>query len=99
MNFLKQLAAHTTYQIIARIAASGSSFLITFFIVRHFGVMDYGDFAKVTAFISIFYLFVDLGFNAIFLQKEDAHLRFRDLFYSRLILSIVVVILANAIGF
>jgi len=99
MRFYQRLAAHTIYQIIARIAASGSSFLITFFIARHFGVMEYGDFAKVTAYISIFYLFVDLGLNAIFLQKSDAHLRFRDLFYTRILLATGIVLVANLIGF
>ena len=99
MHFYRRIATNTIYQIIARVAASGSSFLITLFVARYFGVSNYGDFAKVTAYISIFYLFVDLGLNAIFLQKEDAHLRFRDLFYTRILLSLAVVIVANAIGF
>ncbi len=99
MRFYQQLAAHTVYQIIARIASSGASFLITFFVARHFGIFAYGDFAKVTAYISIFYLFVDLGLNAIFLQKNDSHLRFRDLFYTRILLSLAVVVISNAIAF
>lgn len=99
MQFYKKLAANTIYQVIARIAASGSSFFITLFVARHFGVSDYGDFAKVTAYISIFYLFVDLGLNAIFLQKDDAHLRFRDLFYVRILLSVAIALISNALGF
>lgn len=99
MQLYKKIAANTLYQILAKIAATGSSFFITLFIARHFGVSDYGDYAKVTAFVSIFYLFVDLGLNSMFLQKEDARLRFRELFYSRILLSVGVVIIANAIGF
>jgi len=99
MLSLKKIASNTFYQIIARIAATGSSFFITLFIARHFGLNGYGDYAKVTAYISIFYLFVDLGLNSMFLQKEDMHLRFRDLFYARILLSLVVVAVANIIGF
>src|SRR5260221_1416115 len=97
MRFYQQLAAHTVYQIIARIASSGASFLITFFVARHFGIFAYGDFAKVSAYISIFFLFFDLGLNAIFLQKNYLHLRFRDLFYSRILVSLAVVVISNAI--
>ncbi|HET9946588.1 MAG TPA: oligosaccharide flippase family protein [Patescibacteria group bacterium] len=99
MSFLKQLTAHTFYQVIAQIASSGSSFLIAILVARLFGVGAYGDFAKVTAFVSLFYLLVDFGLNAMFLQKEEAHLRFRDLFYTRIILSFILVFLVNAIAF
>src|SRR5260221_1563044 len=93
----RKLASNTLFQILARVITSGSSFLITIFIATHFGVMGYGDFAKIVAFISVFYLFSDFGFNAMFLQKKDAHLRFRDLFYARIVLSLALIILL-AIG-
>lgn len=99
MDFYKKLATHTIYQVIARIASSGASFLITIFIARHFGVIQYGDFAKVTAYVTMFYLLADFGLNAIFLQREDNHVHFRELFYSRLILSLGLIVLANAIAF
>lgn len=99
MQVYKKIAVNTIYQVVARIAATGSSFFITLFIARHFGVSDYGDYAKVTAYISIFYLFVDLGLNSIFLQNDDAHVRFKDLLYARLLLALGIVIVANAIGF
>lgn len=95
MAFYQKLAAHTVYQIIARIASSGASFLITVLIARHFGVSAYGDYAKVTAFVSMFYLLADFGFNAIFLQKNDVSERFKELFYTRLLLSVCLVVLVN----
>ncbi len=99
MHFYQKLASNTLYQIIGRVFSSGASFLVTILVARHFGVIAYGDFAKVTAYISIFYLFVDLGLNAIFLQREDAQIRFRDLFYGRLIIALVIVLVSNALGF
>lgn len=99
MAFYQKLAAHTVYQIIARIASSGASFLITILIARHFGVASYGDYAKVTAFVTIFYLLADFGLNAIFLQKTDVTQRFKELFYTRLLLSIGLVVVVNFFAF
>ena len=95
MAFYQKLAAHTIYQIIARIASSGASFLITILIARHFGIATYGDYAKVTAFVTMFYLLADFGLNAIFLQKDGIEKRFKDLFYTRLVLSGILVIIVN----
>lgn len=99
MKLYKKLAAHTLYQVIARIASSGASFLITVLVARHFGVSSYGDFAKVTAFVTMFYLFADFGFNAIFLQKDGSGKRFKDLFYTRLVLAVFLIAVVNFIAF
>lgn len=99
MAFYQKLAAHTLYQIVARIASSGASFFITVLIARYFGVSTYGDYAKVTAFVTMFYLLADFGFNAVFLQQEDAHARFKDLFYTRFVLALILVVFINALAF
>lgn len=98
MNWYRKIATNTLFQIIARIASSGTTFLITLLIARHFGLRGYGDFAKVTAFITLFYLFADFGLNAVFLQKEDAKVRFKDLFYTRLVLSVILTFLVNVLA-
>jgi O-antigen/teichoic acid export membrane protein len=98
MQFVRKIAANTFFQIIARIASSASSFLITIIIAKHFGISGYGDFAKVTAFVSLFYLLVDFGFNPVFLQKEDAKVRFKELFYIRLLLAAVLICVINSIN-
>ncbi len=97
MHFYKKIAANTFYQIIAQIISSGTSFVITIIIAKHFGILGYADYAKTTAFVSLFYFLADLGLNAIFLQQEDAHLRFRDIFYARAFLSIGLVLLVNGL--
>lgn len=99
MNWYKEIATNTLFQIIARLASSAGTFLITIIVARNLGVLGYGDFAKVNAFVSLFYLFTDLGLNAIFLQKEDAKLRFKELFYTRFVLSVVILCLVNCISY
>lgn len=99
MAFYQKLAKHTIYQIIARISSSGASFLITILIARHFGISSYGDYAKVTAFVTLFYLLADFGLNAVFLQQEEAVKRFRDLFYTRISLSFLLVVCVNVLAY
>ena len=99
MASYKKIAANTFFQIIARVLTSGTSFLFTILIARRLGVSGYGDFAKITAFVSLFYLFIDLGLNAIFLQKEDNKYRFKELFYGRLLFSFACIVVVNTLAY
>lgn len=94
-----KIAKNTLYQIIARIVSSGTSFIISVIIARHFGIMGYGDFAKVSAVVTLFYLLSDFGFNAMFLQHEDSKIHFRDLFYLRFGISLLLILLVNILAF
>lgn len=96
MQFLKVIAANTFFQILARVISSGTSFVITLLIARSLGVIGYGDLAKIIAFVSIFYLLVDLGLNAIFLQLEEHEEKFKDLLYFRLFLALCLFLLVSA---
>lgn len=98
MLFHFKILKNTMYQVLARISSSGASFLITIVIARHFGIVGYGDFAKVTALVTLFYLLADFGFNAVFLQYEESRLHFKDLFYSRIILSLVLIVVINLVS-
>ncbi|HXS14562.1 MAG TPA: oligosaccharide flippase family protein [Candidatus Saccharimonadales bacterium] len=98
MKLLRSVTTNTVFQILARLISSGSSFLITLFVARQFGVNGYGELAKITTFVSFFYLFVDFGFNAIFLQMENVSSRFRDLFYLRLFMSVGLVVIVSVLG-
>src|SRR5258708_5006997 len=89
------IAKNTLYQVLARLISSGSTVLIILLIARHFPINVYGDFTKVTAFVSLFYLIADFGFNAIFLQHEENRLRFRDLLYSRISLGLLLIVIVN----
>ncbi len=93
------VAKNTLYQILTKSLTAFVGFLITIIIARQFGVLGYGDFTKITAFVGLFFLFVDFGLNAIFLQitdEEEKH--FNKLFYSRILISLAVFLAANAIA-
>lgn len=94
----KLVLTNTAFQTIARIISSGISFIITIVIAKSFGVFGYGDFTKVTAYVGLFYVFVDFGLNAIFLQKDKDGEHFKNLLYPRLIAGVILVILINAIA-
>ena len=98
MRLFQQVAANTLFQVIARVATSGTSFIITILIAHAFGVSGYGDFAKVTAFVSLFYLFADFGLNAVFLQQENAKQRFADLFYFRTFFGLLLLLIVNLLA-
>ncbi|HUD04840.1 MAG TPA: oligosaccharide flippase family protein [Patescibacteria group bacterium] len=93
----KLIAKNTSYQILARGIASFIGFLITLVIARKFGVLGYGDFTKITSYVALFYLVIDFGLNAFFLQYENA--RFKNLFYLRMLISIGIFLLLNALAF
>ena len=65
-------------------------------VARYFGPYFFGEFTKITSLVTLFYLFVDFGLNAVFI-KEDKD--FSNLFYTRLFISFFVFALANIIAF
>ncbi|MDP3987620.1 MAG: oligosaccharide flippase family protein [Candidatus Levybacteria bacterium] len=94
----KEVFKNSTYQVLSRIVTSGAGFLITIIIARSFGVLGYGDYTKITVFVGLFYLLLDFGLNAIFLQKKGKEINFRNLFYTRILLSILLLIAINLIS-
>lgn len=99
MRFFHSIAQNTLFQTIARVISSGTSFVIAILVAREFGVNGYGDLAKITAFVSFFYLLVDFGYNAIYLQLAKESSKFRDLFYTRFLLSILLIVGVSIIAF
>lgn len=97
-----KLAANTLIQIVGKIISSGAAFLITILLARTYGPQGYGDFEKITAFVSLFYLMVDFGFNAIVINKikkqEDSKENLYGLvFGARIVLGILIIFLCLAI--
>lgn len=93
----KKIFTNTFYQIFTKIVTSGSGFIITILIARYFGAKVYGDFTKITTFISFFYLLADFGLNAVFLQLEEKENRFSHLLSLRLFLSLLIIIAVNGL--
>ncbi len=93
-----RIAKNTLYQATARLASSFIGFLITIFIARYFGVLNYGDFIKITSFVAPFYIFMDFGMNAIYLQLDKDEAKFNDFFNLRILISIVIFIIVNIVA-
>jgi O-antigen/teichoic acid export membrane protein len=92
----KLIAKNTFYQTLARAATAFIGFLITIIIARKFGVLGFGDFTKITSYVALFYLVLDFGLNAFFLQYEKAN--FKNLFYFRIFISLIVFAILNLIA-
>lgn len=91
------IAKNTFFQAIARVVTSLITLIITILIARTFGVVGYGDFTKIITYVGLFYLVVDFGLNALFLQKGKVG-SFRDLLYLRILIAIFLIVLANGIA-
>src|ERR1035437_600811 len=93
------VAKNTFYQILTKGTTSFTGFLITIVIARSFGVIGFGDFTKITAFVALFFLFVDFGLNAVYLQNSDEdENNFNKLFYFRLLITLTIFLLVNIIA-
>src|SRR5258706_11560008 len=68
----RAVAANTISQLVGKGVSVISTLIVTLVIARQFGAVGYGDFVKITTYIAFFYLLVDFGVNAIYLQKSDA---------------------------
>ena len=90
------IAKNTFYQVFARVATSFIGFLITIIIARKFGVLGFGDFTKITSFVALFYLVLDFGLNAFFLQYKKPN--FKNLFYLRILIALIVFSSLNLIS-
>lgn len=89
---------NTSYQAMARIVTSGIGFLISIILARNFGASGYGDYIKITSFVTLFYLISDFGLNATFLRDEGEDLKFKDLFYLRILISFLLFAAVNLIA-
>ncbi len=87
------ICKNTLYQFLSKIITASVTLVTTILIASHFGSLEYGNFVKVSTYIGMFYLFVDFGMNAVFLQHEEFY--FKELFSIRFFLSLVLVFLAN----
>jgi O-antigen/teichoic acid export membrane protein len=87
---------NTASQVVGKIASAATTVIISLLLANGLGKQGYGDFSKVTTYVAFFYLLVDMGLNAAFLQQqeEDANLTFQHLLGLRLVISVVASFLA-----
>lgn len=99
MNLNFKIATNTLVQIVGRLISAGTTFLVTILVARQFGVEGYGEFTKITAYVALFYLVADFGFNAIVLKQitekeEEAGRIFRNLLGMRLFGALALIFIA-----
>jgi len=102
MRLRFKIAANTLVQILGKLVSSGCTFLITVLVARRFGVAGFGEFVKITTYVSLFYLVVDFGLNAIVLKEAASHKPratsyFTNLLGLRITFALVLIFLALAI--
>ncbi|MEK7543694.1 MAG: flippase [Patescibacteria group bacterium] len=69
------VAWNTGSQLLGKLVGSGAMFLVSILVARGFGAQGFGDFTKIITFVAFFYLLVDFGLNAVYLQRQTAPAR------------------------
>ncbi len=94
-----KILVNTFFQLVGKFVSSGFGFLITILLARFYGVSDFGEYIKITAFVSAFWIMGDFGLNAIVLQGygEDNTEKFNLLLSLRVLLSLFLIFLCISI--
>lgn len=94
-----KIASNTVYQLLSRIISSALGLGITLIIAGKLHTGGYGDFTTITTYVGLFYLLIDFGINAVFLQHEITSQRFRSLLYTRLFVAFLLIVFINGITY
>ncbi len=98
MQSLAKISQQTAWQILGKIVTSFSTFIILGLVARNYGKEGTGVFTLVLAYLGIFYMLGDFGFNAHVLKrvkgKGESAKEWRQLLGTRIIWSAVLVIVA-----
>ena len=92
MSLPLKIAGNTLIQLVGRLIGAGTTFIITLIVARTYGVTGYGEFTKIVTYVSVFYLIVDFGLNAVWLHVPKSN--FLPLLITRLLWSFVLVFIA-----
>lgn len=65
----RKIVFNTAAQLLGRIVSATAAFLSTVILARLLGAGYYGEYIKVTSFITFFYMAIDFGMNAVFLRE------------------------------
>ncbi len=89
---LRAVSLNTLFQFIVRMLGSTSTLLTTLLIASFLGLESVGSFTKVIAFVSLFFVFIDFGFNSTMLRNyyKDFDRNFGNLVVLRLLVTIAL---------
>lgn len=98
METIKKVFSQSLYQLLGKAVSALSTLFALSIIARIYGKEGTGVFTLATTYLAFFYLAVDLGLNAYVLPKlSESKLEASKLYSLRLILSVILVFLANII--
>ena len=72
------VAGNTLSQLIGRVVSSIAVVIVSLVIAKRYGPEGYGDFVKITTYVSFFYLISDFGLNAVYLQRTIGAVKARS---------------------
>ena len=103
MVLSKKTAQNTFWQLLGKLVSALATFLILGLVARRFGEEGTGEFTLVLAYVALFYLLADFGFNAVVVkkmvaQKEKAVSFFRNLLGLRFVWAGALIVLALAVS-
>ncbi|OGY25109.1 MAG: hypothetical protein A2Y57_00570 [Candidatus Woykebacteria bacterium RBG_13_40_7b] len=102
MSSTSKIAFNTLIQLFGRFLTSLITAVVVFLISKNLGASTLGDFITIITYISLFFLVVDFGLNAIAVKdlstdEDKIPFYFRNLFGLRIILSIAIIFLSLVI--
>ncbi|MCA9392174.1 oligosaccharide flippase family protein, partial [candidate division WWE3 bacterium] len=85
VSVYKKVGLNTFYQLMGRFVTALVGLLTTRLITSHFGLEGYGEYQTVIAFVTLFWVLTDFGFNAIAVREMAASEDEAKDYYSALI--------------
>ncbi len=73
-TFAKGVIRDTLIQLIGRGLSATITLLFTLYLARHLGSFYFGEYTKVIAYITLFYMGIDFGLNPVFLRLTNGHI-------------------------
>ena len=100
MGIVKKIAKQVSWQILGKFISATSTLIVLGLIARNYGEEGLGIFTLTFAYLAFFNLAADLGLNAFYLPRlKNNPDGARELLNFRIIWSLVLVILANALSY
>lgn len=93
-SFRVIIAFNTLYQLLGKGISVVVIFITTLLIARYFGANGFGDYSKITTFVSFYFIFSDFGLNAVALQHAERKYIWDQLLGLRFIISVFLCLLA-----
>lgn len=89
--------SNTAVQLLGKAFNISADLIVTFLITRSLGAITYSNFAKVLSLVTLFYLFLDFGFNAIVVRRlgkkpDSLSRQFSTLLVLRLVYALILFI-------